>query len=78
MSKTKERKVSFSECAEAKCTSYLNEEESLSICEASFQKVCLLAIFGSRFIVQSYRTHRYEHLEQKYLTSPIIYQDMAY
>ena len=44
-----------------------------------YKTVRLSATFDFRFIVLSYRTHQYEHLEEKnYVPSPIIYRDMTY
>ena len=34
------------------------------VCVASFKTVRVSATFGSRFIVLSYRTHQYKHLEE--------------
>ena len=59
MSKSKERKESISECAEAKCTSNLNEEGSLSIyCDICSELYCIkcMGIQKKNFeVILSYR-----------------------
>ena len=49
------------------------------ICEPPYKTVRVLSTFGLRFIVLSYRTHQYEHFEEKkYARSHFIYRDMRY
>ena len=41
-----------------------------------YKRVCLSATFGSRFIVLSFRTHQYEHLEEKTMSLAPLFTDI--